>query len=346
LSDSHLFDHVALAAQVKRQRKYAWDLDKGVQWSLGVDTTLPFLPLDSQSIACPGASQEQRLALSQLVGLIINSTISEMESVITKLRRVAWAEPLREFSVNPEMWELGDLFFIEENKHALAFNRFNQLFCQTEGIDPEQLDRLLPKAFGSLFLKAVIANAKSGGHAFWWIVAAVEEVSLSLFQDIHRVRDSIDPLYYEVHKKHMEEEKRHHNYAFLMLELIERRSFSLKRLLHRKTDLLFGQLFSSGWVLGELNKIFLAESMTNDHPFFQVIASCLPLMRQLTIPELMSRLFVSAPYVSLVLNTKNHRLTSRMAITHRAFNFPFPDPNITPLAPPEPTERPLKKKYG
>ncbi len=317
-----------------------------MKWSLGIDTSRPFLPLDSENIAFPGASPQQRLALSQLSGLIINSTISEMESVINKLRAVAWAKPLREFSVGPEIWELGELFFIEENKHALAFARFNEIFCATEGIDPELLDRLLPKAFGSLFLKAVIANAKSGGHAFWWVVAAVEEVSLELFRDIHRVKESIDPLYYEVHKKHMEEEQRHHNYAFLMLELLERRSFTLKRLLHRKTDLLFGQLFSTGWILNELHKIFEAEQLRSRHPFFEMIASCLPLMRQIPMVELTKRLFVSAPYVSLVLNTKNHSLTSKMALKHRALNFPFPEPHTAPLVPLETEERILKKING
>lgn len=346
MSESRLFDYGALAAQAARQRKYAWDLERGVQWSLGVDTSKPFLPLDADNLLFPGANAEQKLALSQLIGLIINSTISEMESVINKLRHVAWEAPLRQFSVNPEMWELGELFFIEENKHALAFARFNELFCKTEGIDPELMDRLLPKAFGSLFLKAIISNAKSGGHAFWWVVAAVEEVSLELFKDIHAARHIVDPLFYEVHKKHMEEEQRHHNYAFLMLELIERRSFTLKRLLHRKTDLLFGQLFSTGWVIAELNKIFLAKDFASRHPFFEVISSCLPLIRQISTADLIKRLFVSAPYISLVLNTKNHPLTSRMAVTHRAFNFPFPQPNIQQLTFSKAEKKGIKKSYA
>ena len=223
MSGNGIYNHEALGAQVARQRKYAWDLEKSIPWKIGVDSDRYLLPLDSDSIAFPGASAEQRVILSQLIGLIINSTIAEMENVINNLRASAWEKVLRSYPVSPEMWELGHLFFVEENKHALAFERYNRVFCAQTGIDPDLMKQLLPRAFGSVFLKAVIANANSGGNAFWWIVASVEEVSMVLYKQINQSRDSVDPLYYLVHRRHMEEETRHHNYAFLMLDLIQRR---------------------------------------------------------------------------------------------------------------------------
>src|SRR5262245_58198734 len=105
------YDHAALGAQVIRQRKYAFDLNADIPWQVPIDDKKHLLPLDRDAIAFPGASAEQRLALSHLMGLIINSTIAEMEGVINVMRDDAWAKSLRAYPSNPEMWELGELFF-------------------------------------------------------------------------------------------------------------------------------------------------------------------------------------------------------------------------------------------
>lgn len=320
------FDHAALALQLRRQKKHAWDLERSIPWDTRIQTDRYLLPLDKDSIAFPGASPEQRLALSQFMGLVINSTIAEMENVINVMRTTAWENILRRYPVNPEMWELGDLFFAEENKHALAFERYNTLFCKAMGIAQDDLSRLLPKAYGSWFLKAISLNSKAGGHAFWWIVGSVEEVSILLYKNIHQARTEVEPLFYQVHLKHMEEESRHHNYAFLMLELIEQRNKNLSGILHKATDLLLSQIFSSSWVLAELHKIFSVKEMRKKNPFFEVLASSLPLLEKMSKIELMQRLFVSAPYISLMLNTRNHPLTIQTAKEQGAVRFPLPTP--------------------
>jgi hypothetical protein len=72
------FDHAALRAQAKRQRKYAWDLMEDIPWSRGIDTSKYFLPLDRDAIAFPGCAEEQKLALSQLLGLIVNCATAQI----------------------------------------------------------------------------------------------------------------------------------------------------------------------------------------------------------------------------------------------------------------------------
>jgi hypothetical protein len=326
-----LLDDVSLAAQIRLQRKHAWDLEKDIDWRRGVDSGCYLLPLDRDAIAFPGASAEQRLALSQLMGLVINSTICEMEDVIHKLKDSAWDALLRHYPVNPEIRELGELFFEEERKHSLAFDRYIDLFCEELAIERRNLDRLLPKAFGSLFLRSIIANAKLGGCAFWWVVASVEEVSIEIYRQIHPYRDQIDPLYYTVHRKHLEDEARHRSYAFLMLELIEKTETSVLQKIYRKGDLLWAQVFSSGWVIAELHKVFEAQRLRTKHPFFATIAECLPLLRKISPASLLRRFFVSAPYISLVLNAKHHRLTLRAARSQKMPRFPLPDPELRPL---------------
>jgi hypothetical protein len=251
-----------------------------------------------------------------------------MENVIHLMRNTGWEKILQKYPVNPEMWELGDLFFVEEQKHARAFERYNQLFAKAMGLSEEDLMRILPRAYGSWFLKAISMNASLGGHAFWWVVASVEEVSLILFQNIHQARTEVEPLFYNVHKRNMEEEARHHNYAFLMLDLIEKRNTNWRSLLHRSTDLLLGQIFSTGWVLAELNRFYTVKELRNKNPFFEVLCSTIPLMEKLSIRERAERLFVTSPYVSLMLNTKNHPLTYSAAKKRGALSLPFPNPRM------------------
>lgn len=323
-----LYNDLQLEKQAALQRDNAWDLEQAIEWSLGVDQTKYFLPLDKDAIAFPHLSADQRRTLSQLMGLVINATIAEMEGVIEQLREVAWDQLLRRFPVNPEMRDLGELFFEEEQKHARAFSRYIDVFCKTSGVRRPSLERLLPKAYGSHFLKAIRFNAAQGGFAFWWVVAGVEEVSVQIYQMMHKHQADLDPLFFNVHRKHLEDEARHKNYAFLMLEMAQTAPGSLKEKWLRKTDLLLSQVMTAGWVVAELHRIFEAESLKKEHPFFDQIASCLPALKSVPVWELARRLFVTAPYVSSVLNLRHHRQTLRFAQKHHVWRIPLPQPKI------------------
>ncbi len=313
-----------LGRQISLQRRMAWDLESGIPWKLGVDTGKFLLPLDDANIAFPGASAEQRLALSQFMGLVVNATISEMEDALPKLKSTGWADVLREYPVNPEMTELGELFFDEEAKHARAFGRYLDTFCHATNVDRKDLDGLLPKAFGSYFQKAITANALAGGHAFWWVVASVEEVSIGIYEQIYKHRTNIDPLFFELHRRHLEEEARHANYAFLMLNVINKRPPSMRRLLHKKFDFIISQIVGAPWVISELQKFLKVKRLKGVHPFFDVLASCVPLYESLSKRELVNRMFIGAPYVSWLLNPSWRTEHNIMARRHGAFVPPFP----------------------
>ena len=318
------FDHAELAKHLNVQQRAAWDLDTCVNWSIGVDTSKILLPLDDASIAFPGASAEQSLALSQLMGLIVNSTISEMEDCLPRLKKFAWDQVLREYPVGPEMRELGEQFFEEEAKHAAAFKKYLNIFCESMGLCAEDLDLLLPKSFGSRFQSAVINNAKSGGRAFWWVVSNVEEVSINIYQEIFRRRTDVDPLFFHLHRRHLEEESRHANYAYLMLELMDRRQKGLRGWWHRKTDFTWAQLVAMPWVVSELHKFFKVRDLKHKHPFFDVLASCIPLYESLTLTERVRRMFIAAPYISWILNPNHRDLHRHVTDRDAAWMLPFP----------------------
>lgn len=321
-----LYDHEQIRQQLKFQKEHTWDIDKDIDWQRSIDLRSYFLPLDEEAISFPGANPEQRLVLSQLMGLIVNATIAEMEEVANKIRHIAWRNVLDEYPVNPEMIALGEQFFLEEAKHSLLFKRYNDLFCEHIGIDPKDLSTIIPQAYGAVFQKAIKRNAERGGHAFWWVVAVVEEVSLLIYQNLYRHRKEIDPLYFQVHKRHFEEESKHTNYAFMMLDLIQQKGGSIRSRIHKRIDLIYSELFSTAWVLTELHKVRRVQNLRDKHPFFAILSSCIPLMDRMSKKELLSRLFVSAPYISLILNKNYHRYSLEFAKAHRAFSFQYPKP--------------------
>ncbi len=173
------------------------------------------------------------------------------------------------------------------------------------------------------------------GMLFWWVVASVEEVSIEIYRPIHKHRTTVDPLFHVLHQRHLEDEARHRNYAFLMLNLIQERQSTLRRYYHRKTDLLLAQTLSSVWVIAELSKVFEVQKFKKEHPYFETLASCLPLMKKLSLVDIFRRFFVSAPYVSVVLNLKHHKHTFKTSEKQQAFRFPFPDPKPAKVTPGE-----------
>lgn len=324
-------DYETLRRQVRLQQKLAWDIDEDIPWSLGVDKSKPFLPLDDDAIAFPGASAEQELALSQFMGLVVNSTVSEMEDALPRLKSAGWARLLQEYPVNPELEELGELFFDEEAKHSRAFSRYIDLFCNAVNVDRRDLDSLLPKAFGSVFQKSIATNAQTGGHAFWWVVAQVEEVSIAIYHQILRHKGEIDPLYFQLHRRHLEEESRHANYAFLMLNLVKLKPPTIAERIHRKADFILAQVAGAPWVITELYKFFDVKKFKGTHPFFDTLASCIPLFEKMTKAQLVHRMFIAAPYVSWLLNPTWRKMHHEPARTLGAIVPPFPAPDAPTL---------------
>lgn len=324
----NLFDADSLSRQDQIQEDLSWDIEKDIPWALPIDFSKPLLPLDEDALVFPGATVEQRLVLSQYLGLVINSTISEMEGVIHHLKHNAWEKWLEEFPVNPEMRQLGERFFDEEAKHSVAFERYNRQFVSQFDLPNEVLTRLMPSAFGSFFLKAIDLNARAGGAAFWWVVSAVEEVSIEVYRQMHGAEKQLEPLFFSVHRRHLEDEARHRNYAFLMLELGAKRPQSLFRKVLWQTDLVWAQAWTTSWILSELTRILEVRKFKSTHPWICTLQSCLPLMKKLGLATIVKRFLFNAPYVSHVLNPHHHRHTSKLAAKQKVWRLPWPKPLV------------------
>jgi hypothetical protein len=327
-----LYNEVRLQKQAEQQKAHAWDLKKDIHWEWGVDLTKPLVPLETQNLLFPNISQEERVILSQVMGLIINTCVFEMEECLMRLRPIAWTSIIKKYPVNPEFVELGDLFFEEERKHSQAFKIYLLKFCEALDIEPEKLQQLLPIVERTKSEKLLENNLKNGGEAFWWIVAIVEQEFLHLYRCLKPFKGQIDPLYYELHEKHFEEEARHASFPYMLLQIIHRRRFKpsiwpRQRWFYPKTGLVFAQTILTTWTFASLQRLKKIKKLKHKHSFFDGFQKLLPQLEQQSLPSLLSHMLKRAPYVSELLNTQHHPKILKFAEKHSVWSIPFPDPD-------------------
>ncbi len=326
------YDEVALRGILERQKRLAWDFDKAIAWDRPLDLTRPFVPLDAESLVFPRATPAQRLAISQYLGLVIAQTFAEMEKALVAAKDRVWRKRLEMYPINPEFTALGEQFFDEEAKHSRMFKRYLTKFARATGVEDRQLQGLLPVVSGTLLLRTLELNSVYGGHALWWVLTLVEEVSVAIFKQMRPFRDALEPTYFEIHRLHFEEEVRHSPYSYWMLEHLYKRDTSLAAILWRKTDLLLAQGLEVAWALSSLTRLRRVLFLRGRHPFYKTLSSCLPLLIRLSPVEIIRRLFVSAPFVSLLLNPNYHGDFQTVVEQLRALEFPIPKPDPKRLA--------------
>lgn len=179
-----LYDEEKIGRQLRLQKQHAWDLEDSIAWTSKVDTNQYLVALDKHAFLFPGSSQEERLVISQMMGLIIAASIYEMEESLLRLKQQAWVDIKNRFPVGPEFDELGEQFFIEELKHSTCFKRYVQIFAESLGVERKELEEILPTVEKTKSEALLKLQLKCGGQSFWWIVAIVEQVFLDIYNGI------------------------------------------------------------------------------------------------------------------------------------------------------------------
>jgi P-aminobenzoate N-oxygenase AurF len=302
-----IYDEHKLSRQLQMQKRLAWDMEKRIPWSLGIDLSAPLLPLGSCSAILPNASEDQILVLSQLIGLIVAATISQLEQVAYDLQGPTWEAVLNRYPVNPEMYELGAQFFKEEQKHSVVFNRYIAMFADAVNVDADDFKKFLPKADRTLTKKAYALNSAAGGMSMWWLIAAVEEESLAIFRQMQPHQTALDPLYYQIHRAHFEEELRHKSYATLMLNLFDEFSGVTSRVLFQKIDFMLAECLNLTWTLSQLVKVGGFRKYRGHHPFFKTLESLLDVAGNRSPVQLLHNLHAQTPFISSHLHLGAHK---------------------------------------
>lgn len=317
-----LYDDQELERRLKIQQERAWDLERDFPWQAGIDLSRPFASLDKQAMFFPQASYAQRVIISQYLGLVVASIISEFEVILMRLKKTAWDIPSRKYPVNPEFLALGEEFFVEEHKHSQAFERFIRIFASQVNVSYQDLLSSLPR-FNHQYLDALYAvNASLGGTGVWWVVAAVEEMSILIYMDLRQHQAELDPLYLSLHRRHFEEESRHASFAFMMLDLLQGRNRQLHSALVKKTDFIVNELITINWLLTEIITCLpQILRLRKRHPFFMELARLFPLMLQHNPMQMIKDLFTTAPYVSLLMNPADYPHVGQALAKHRVMKL-------------------------
>lgn len=324
-----IFNEKKLARLYNLQKEREIDFDQRIPWHLGVDLERPGLPLGNTLDFLNYSCSEEKRALSQLMGLIVAATISELELVATTLKKPCFLEIYNKYPVNPEMLGLGEQFFKEEQKHATAFQKYIDLFATALAVEPKVLKSFLPSAQNSFFIRSLYKlNAKAGGMALWWLVAAVEEESILIYRHINANTGTGDPLYEKLHRCHFEEEVRHKSFACMMIEMVNQISKTPNTLVFKKVDFLMAKTLNIGWTFNQLLKTRKLKSLKNHHPFFFHITNILNKLDHYRPLDLVNILFKDSPYISSALHMSENTHIKYMLDKHKSFNISLPSTNL------------------
>lgn len=316
-----LYDEKKILEYLKKQQKHAWDLELDFSWNINIDLTKEFVPLPDEFILTPYINKDQKVLVSQLIGLMINSSICELEGALERSKKHCWIDIINQYPVSPEFEALGDNFFIEEKKHSIVFELFLEKFAQQTNVSVDELKSILPTLNESKIEKLFRVNSYLGGKALWMVVAAVEEESIEVYKKMKPHKKNIDPLYFNLHQKHFEEETRHASFAFLMLELLEERTSTPIKFLSRHLDFILSEVLQVSWILGELMKVVNLEKLKNRHPFYQSLSELIPIIEHFTFTDVLKSLFNDAPFISLILRPGLNKYLSQYLDEQKSLRF-------------------------
>lgn len=323
-----LYDEQALERQYQLQLRHNWDLEQNIDWSRGIDMSRPLVALGKQAFFFPGASAEERTIISQMMGLIVAASIFEMEETLLRLERECFEDVYKKFPISPEFNQLGQLFFEEERKHSMAFKRFVEMFAQNIGVDYATLMSCLPVLEKTKTEKILKAHLQTGGQSFWWLVAIIEQHFLLIFRHMSQAKDVLDPLYFELHQKHFEEEARHAPFPYLMLDLFQQKNKGVLGVIQTKYDLLLAQALQSLWTVNSLARTRQVARLEGVHPFFDNLAKIERKYGGVSFMKTLWKLFTETPYVSELINPNGHPDILKFAKSRGSASFPSPDMDV------------------
>jgi hypothetical protein len=319
-----LYNEAFISKLYKNQIDHGWDLEKDFVWSGGINHDTFFAPLDEDALLLPGASARERKVISQVLGLVIASAIYELEESLLRLKGKTWNKDIKKFPVNPEFEAWGELFYTEEIKHSLSFKRYVEMFANDLGVEYSDLQKILPVVENSVAEKCIDTLCSSGSYSYWWLAIIVEQEFLHMFRMMENFKPIMDPLYFDLHFKHYEEERRHASFPYFMLELLFDRDHRLVAKVHQKMDLAICQSLMASWTIGSLQKLENAKKLKEKHPFFADLSKIIETYDKNSWVEIIWRLFTKSPYISSLIHPRSHKAVENLAKQKSALILDFP----------------------
>lgn len=279
-----------------------------IPWESGVDLSRNLLPVDESGLFIQGLSEDEKHAFSWVLGLLASSAIKEHEKVLFSLRSVAY----------PEKGIEGSQFFLEEGLHSAAFQKFLDASAQELNLTPEELSEFLPKfKKNSLITRLYALEARLGGRAIWWTVAATEEESIRLFQKLRPHEASTDPVFFELNHAHFLEESRHSSFSYKMLRKpggkIAKASFAFSRILQ------------TIWLLSELKSFRKVRLLRHRHPMLEHMARLSEKIDSLSFLKKLRLVFQDISYTRMLTHPETHPRLMRAVEKEGVFFVRLPE---------------------
>jgi hypothetical protein len=305
-------------------RRKAWDLDGDFAWDAPIDVGKPLLPLAQIDHMFPGLDDDERLALSQILGLIVAQIFSDAEQFLNTARDTLWPDFERLFAKHPVLLDLGTQFFDEERKHAEMFRRYITRWLEARGLEPARFFERQPRFSESWQHRVILRNAARGGLSFWWIVLLAEEESPLIYKYLEEAPDDIEPLYLRIHRKHFEEEARHATFAYTAMAYLADHMGGMERAIHRRGDVILSQLMQWSFMLQAFARERRELRTTPEHPWLDTVTQAMRRVQRLPLGHLFRVFFREPTLVGPFFNFRFHENMVEMARTRRLWSFPLP----------------------
>lgn len=309
-----------LKRKLQVQTVQQWDMENDISWELGIDLTKSLLPPVKSPSIIPDGTPEEEHAFSQFMGLIAAAAIAEHEKLIEEIKEYSFDGTLKKYNVSDEFIELGESFFKDEAKHSKAFTKYIDLYAKELNLTQDELKSILPAHHkNSIFCNLFKLNSYLGGMAFWWTVATTEEHSMEIFRIIRPMQKKVDPLYYQIHKLHFEEEVRHSSFAQMMLDLQRSKEAPFPSRVLRKCDFVFSDLLEKVWTIIQLKKLSRVHRFKNRHPLLNTISVVITKINSIPLHKRINLLRGDIDYLSLMINPRKHKNIQNQISKSNAF---------------------------
>lgn len=300
------------------QVQHQWDLEADLPWQDGIAAGMDLLPVE-EDFGLLKLNPSQQKCLSLALGIIAASAISEHERILCELKDSCWERLVSKKKYPFAMKHLGEQFFSEEKKHSQAFGKYLSLFASAHNVSLEELKACLP-AYDSRFLISLYKlDARLGGKALWWTVAATEEESIELFKLMANKEASTDPLFYKLNRLHFEEEVRHSSYAFEMLKSDDKTSWPGRK--YQQASFMLAKTLQTIWIFQQLHQFKKIKNLRQRHPFFEEISQLVEEIETISSGHKIKALFTKTSYISMMLNPQKHKRIQQEIKRQKAFNL-------------------------
>lgn len=288
----------------------AYDFDKDIPWNQGVTLSQTLLPIPENCSFINNLSINEKHAVSWALGLLAASAIKEHEKVLNQMRSICFEREPR--ALNDQAFRLeGKQFFLEEAVHSTAFSRFLDMTAKELNLSSDELASFLPK-FNKTSLVARLYALESflGGKAIWWTVAATEEESIRLFQQMAPHKNETDAVFFSLNRLHFLEESRHSSFSYDMLTLTE----SSWRKPITKMSFAVSRVLQTIWLMSELKRFRKVAKFQDRHPLLKSIHQVVEKIDALPLTSQLKLIFNDISYIKMMTQPEKHpRLKKTLA---------------------------------